>query len=171
MSNCNHGHHSCGSCWDYSSCGCKWDWDESCPYSRWRHPICCCQAYYSCAGTQDGPTLVIHKIVLEAGCEQSCTPRTFRIRITGPSYPCGEIFSLRAGSCLTLDEPLVISGLEPGEYCIEVLYDCPYSYIHTITGASCGGVVQVANSAAPTVVTIVSRRNICRRRNRCGCSY
>lgn len=147
-------------------CGCE----ASCPYGRWRHPISSCQAYYSCAGMQDGPTLVIHTILLEAGCQQSCTPRTLRIRVTGPSYPCGEIFSLRAGSCLELDEPLVISGLIPGQYHIEILYDCPHQYVSTITGASCSGNVTVTNSAAPTVVTIVSRRSICRR-NRCGCAY
>ena len=181
MSNCNqhnHGnHHNNWNCWNnwgiwwpHWGCGCNHDWEDNCPYSRWRHPIYCCPAYYSCAGTQDGPTLVIHAIPLEAGCEQSCTPRTFRIRITGPSYPCGEIFSLRAGSCLTLDEPLVISGLEPGQYQIEVLFDCPRNYLSTITGADCGGCVQVTNSAAPTVVTIVSRRRV-RCPNRCGCNH
>ena len=170
MSNCNHIHPywACG--WANPAGNASWNCSDAVPYSRWRHPISCAPAYYSCAGAQDGPTLVIHTIPLEAGCEQSCTPRTYRVRITGPSYPCGEIFTLRAGSCLELDEPLVISGLTPGTYCIEALYDCPHTYIHTITGASCGGCVQVTESAAPTVVTIVSRRRFCRR-NRCGCAY
>lgn len=129
------------------------------------HPIHCCPAYYSCAGTQNGATLVIHQIVLEAGGEQSCTPRRFHIRITGPSYPCGEVFTLRAGSCTELDEPLVISGLEPGRYLIETLYDTPTDFATTITGPVCGGYVTVSASAAPTVVTIVSRRRFpgCRR--------
>ncbi len=174
MSNCYHDNH-CNTCnwanW-INGCGCNWDCSSSCPYGRWRHPIHpihCTPAYYSCAGTENGPTLVIHQIVLEAGGEQSCTPRSFQIRITGPSYPCGEIFTLRAGSCLTLDEPLVISGLEPGEYQIEVLYDCPRDYATTITGPVCSGVVTVCSSTVPTVVTIVSRRRVCRRRCRCTC--
>ena len=171
MSNCHHDNH-CNTCnwanW-INGCGCNWDCSSSCPYGRWRHPIHCTPAYYSCAGTENGPTLVIHQIVLEAGGEQSCTPRSFQIRITGPSYPCGEIFTLRAGSCLTLDEPLVISGLEPGEYQIEVLYDCPRDYATTITGPVCSGVVTVCSSTVPTVVTIVSRRRVCRRRCRCTC--
>ena len=153
-----------------SNCG-SYGFGSSCPYSRWRHPIHCQQPYFTCAGSQDGPTLVIHQIVLEAGCEQSCTPRSFRIRVTGPSYPCGEIFTLRTGSCLELDEPLVISGLEAGVYRVEVLYDCPNQYQSTITGAQCGGYVNVASSVVPTVVTIVSRRQVCVRRNRCGCSW
>lgn len=70
-------------------------------------------AHFCCAGWENGPTLVIHKIVLEPCGNQSCTERTFTLRITGPSYPNGEIFTLRAGSCTQLDEPLVISGLEP----------------------------------------------------------
>ncbi len=150
-SGCNHGSHHCGS------------------YSRWMHPICCNQAYYTCAGTQNGATLVIHQIVLEAGGEQSCTPRTFQLRITGPSYPCGEVFTLRAGSCIELDEPLVISGLEPGQYRIETLYNCNGEFISTLTGPVCGQVITVSASAAPTVVTIVSRRNLYGCRRRCGC--
>ena len=170
-SSCNS---SCSSvCFPHWPCGffppflhgacCSLTCDERCPYSRWRHPIHCTPAYYCCAGTENGPTLVIHHILLEAGGEQSCTPRTFRIRVTGPSYPCGEIFSLRSGSCLELDEPLVISGLTPGEYRIEILYDCPHSFATTLTGPVCEGVVTVSESAAPTVVTIVSRRRVCRR--------
>lgn len=188
MANCNH---SCcnsahsGSCshdhWPHGGCGCFFPpWmhgaccslnnDSACPYSCWRHPIYCTPSYYTCAETENGPTLVIHQIVLEAGGEQSCTPRTFRIRVTGPSYPCGEIFTLRTGSCTELDEPLVISGLQPGQYQIEILYDCPRDYATTITGPVCSGVVTVTNNTAPTVVTIVSRRRIRRCRCHCGCS-
>lgn len=157
---------SCG-CWINNGCG---GTHHSCPYSRWMHPICCNQAYYTCAGAQNGATLVIHQIVLEAGGEQSCTPRSFQLRITGPSYPCGEVFTLRAGSCLELDEPLVISGLEPGQYRIEPLYDCNHEFISTLTGPVCGQVINVSASAAPTVVTIVSRRNLRRCRRLCGCN-
>ena len=165
MMSCCHHHHSCDPC---NTCGCM----PYCPYPHWKHPLLCNPAHFCCADDHhdNGPTLVIHQILLEPCGNQSCTPRTFTIRVTGPSYPCGEIFTLRAGSCLELDEPLVISGLTPGTYCIEALYDCPHTYIHTITGASCGGCVQVTESAAPTVVTIVSRRRFCRR-NRCGCAY
>lgn len=169
MSNCTSGcssfpWHGCNP-WDFPPFGCCAQWN--CPYSRWLHPICCNPAYYSCAGSENGGTLVIHQIVLEASGEQSCTPRTFQLRITGPSYPCGEVFTLRAGSCLELDEPLVISGLEAGQYRIEQLWDCGDEFISTFTGPVCGQVVTVSASAAPTVVTIVSRRQRCRR---CGCS-
>lgn len=186
MTNCtnSHAHHGCG----FSPCGmhngCNWChacgcWmngcsngaHHSCPYSQWMQPISCTQAYYTCAGAENGATLVIHQIVLEAGGEQSCTPRSFQLRITGPSYPCGEVFSLRAGSCLELDEPLVISGLEPGQYRIELLYDCSGEYTSTLTGPVCGQIITVSASAAPTVVTIVSRRNLPRcRRRACGCA-
>lgn len=93
------------------SCNCECR--PSCPYSEWLHPLCCNPAHFCCAGWENGPTLVIHKIVLEPCGNQSCTERTFTLRITGPSYPNGEIFTLRAGSCTQLDERLVISGLSP----------------------------------------------------------
>lgn len=169
MSNCTSGCSSfpwngCAP-WDFPPFGGCSQWN--CPYSRWLHPICCNPAYYSCAGSENGGTLVIHQIVLEVGGEQSCTPRTFQLRITGPSYPCGEVFTLRAGSCLELDEPLVISGLEAGQYRIEQLWNCGDAFISTFTGPVCDQVVTVTASAAPTVVTIVSRRQ---RFRRCGCA-
>lgn len=113
------------------------------------------------------PTLVIHKIVLEPCGNQSCTERTFTLRITGPSYPNGEIFTLRAGSCTQLDEPARHQRLEPGCYAIEELLNCPNEYCTTITGPVMGNVVQLTNSCVPTVVTIVNRKRLCRRRY-CG---
>ena len=104
MSCCNHSH----------TCGCA----SSCPWPQWMQPICCNPTHMCCAGCENGATLVIHQISLEPCGNQSCTPRTFNIRITGPSFPCGEVFTLRAGSCIELDEPLVITGLEPGCYTI-----------------------------------------------------
>ena len=148
-------HHNCGCT---NTCGCEW-----------MHPIACSQARYSYAGYDSGATLVIHKIVLEPCGNQSCTPRTFNIRITGPSYPCGEIFPVHAGSCLELDEPLVIAGLEPGTYEIEELFSCPEQYISTITGPVCGRLVTLSASPAPTVVTIVNRRRLCRLCRGYGC--
>lgn len=131
-------------------------------------PICASTAQYSDAGTAQGATLVIHKIVLEPCGDPTCTPRTYNIRITGPSFPCGETFQLRAGSCTELDEPLVITGLEPGTYCIEEVTSCPHQYISTLTGPVCGQQVTVTNSYFPTVVTIVSRRRSCAiQRRRC----
>lgn len=124
-------------------------------------PPCCCP-HYCCAQEDNGPTLVIHKIVLDACGNQSCTPKTFHIRVTGPSYPNGEIFDLRAGSCLDLDEPLVISGLQPGEYCIEELFEKPYEYTATITGPVHGNCVTICDGCAPVVVTIVNRKRLCR---------
>ena len=152
----------------HQHCGCSSVIPPYCPFPQWTHPLLCNPAHLCCASNENGPTLVIHTILLEAGCQQSCTPRTLRIRVTGPSYPCGEIFTLRTGSCTELDEPLVISGLEPGQYQIEILYDCPRDYATTITGPVCSGVVTVAANAAPTVVTIVSRRRL--HRCRCHCS-
>ena len=118
------------------SCHC--DCRPSCPYVEWLHPLCCNPAHFCCAGCENGPTLVIHKIVLEPCGGQSCTERTFTLRITGPSYPNGETFTLRAGSCTQLDEPLVISGLEPGCYTIEELMSRPCEYCTTITGPVIG---------------------------------
>ena len=182
--NCSSGC-GCSSCCNSSSgcssgCGCSSSdcscnacaVHPSCPYPQWKHPLCCCQTHYCCAGNENGPTLVIHKIVLEPCGNQSCTPRTFNIRITGPSYPNGEVFSLRAGSCLELDEPLVISGLTPGTYTIEELFSTPNEYVSTITGPVCGRCVTITNSCAPTVVTIVNRKRLCRlcAGSGCGCS-
>lgn len=144
------------------SCHC--DCRPSCPYVEWLHPLCCNPAHFCCAGCENGPTLVIHKIVLEPCGGQSCTERTFTLRITGPSYPNGETFTLRAGSCTQLDEPLVISGLEPGCYTIEELMSKPYEYCTTITGPVMGNVVRLTNSCVPTVITIVNRKQLCRRR-------
>lgn len=135
---------------------------SSCPYPEWVQPILCNQTRFSCAEAENGATLVIHKILLEPLGDQNCTPRTFSIRITGPSYPCGEVFTLRAGSCLELDEPLVITGLEPGSYSIEELFNTPNEYVSTITGPVCGRCVQLTASASPTVVTIVNRKRLCR---------
>ena len=63
---------------------------------------------------------------------------------------------------------LVISGLEPGCYTIEELMSKPYEYCTTITGPVMGNVVRLTNSCVPTVVTIVNRKQLCRRR-RCYC--
>ena len=172
MSCCSHEthtHHHCGCAhppfpgflppWSVPSSGC----------GQYVQPICSNPAQYSDAGTLQGATLVIHKIALEACGEQSCTPRTYNIRITGPSYPCGEVFQLRAGSCTELDEPLVITGLEPGTYCIEELHRCPNQVISTMTGPVCGHKVTVTNSYMPTVVTICSRRRLCTLCHGYGC--
>ena len=75
---------------------------------QYLQPICSSAAQYSDAGTAQGATLVIHKIVLEPCGDPTCTPRTYNIRITGPSYPCGETFQLRAGSCTELDVKMVL---------------------------------------------------------------
>ena len=141
-------------------------------YSEYMHPIFSNSSYYCSAGAENGPTLVIHKILLDACGNQSCTPRTFNVRITGPSYPCGEVFQLRAGNCLELDDPLVISGLEPGAYTIEELFSCPNQYVSTLTGPVCGNTVLLHAGSAPTVVTIVNRRRLCRLCGSygCGCS-
>ena len=156
MTSCNH-HSICASCGSFSS---------SCPYPQWMHPIYCNPTHYCDAGLEYGPTLVIHQIALEPSGSQSCAPRAFSLRITGPSYPCGETFTLRAGSCTELDEPLVISGLTPGEYTIELLGTGACAYDTTITGPVCGNTVVITASAAPTVVTLVCRRRYV---SRCGC--
>ena len=44
----------------------------------------------------------------------------------------------------------------------------PYEYCTTITGQVMGNVVRLTNSCVPTVVTIVNRKQLCRRR-RCYC--
>ena len=53
------------------SCHC--DCRPSCPYVEWLHPLCCNPAHFCCAGCENGPTLVIHKIVLAPCGGQSCT--------------------------------------------------------------------------------------------------
>lgn len=175
MSSCYHESHPCfeytGGCGHHSGCmperppfpGCVPPWlNDGSACGVYPQPICASPAQYSNAGAAQGATLVIHKIVLEPCGNPTCTPRTYNIRITGPSYPCGEVFQLRAGNCLSLDEPLVITGLEPGTYFIEEIYACPNSYISTFTGPVCGRRVTVSNSTFPTVVTIVSRKRLCR---------
>lgn len=196
MSNCSNcgcnACNNCNSCNSCNSCGSWWlqngwnNWNQWNCWNQWNNwwqsritnrsgcqdfiqPIVTSAAQFSNAGVTDGATLVIHKIVLEPCGNQSCTPRTFSIRITGPSYPCGEIFQLRAGSCTELDEPLVITGLEPGTYCIEEVFACPNAYITTITGPVCGRHVTVGQSWFPTVVTIVNRRRLCRLCHSSGC--
>jgi len=162
-------------CHHYDSCC---DWNHSyCPYPQWKHPLLCNLAHWCSANSDNdnGPTLVIHQILLEPCGNQSCTPRNFTIRITGPSYPCGETFTLRAGSCTELDEPLVITNLEPGQYEIDLITaggcgcGCNREYDTTITGPISGGCVSITSSRVPTVITIVSRKRFTRRR-RCGCN-
>ena len=160
MSCCHHHFNdSCG-CWQFSHC----------PYPDWVQPILCNPVHYCDAENDNGPTLVIHQILLEPCGNQSCTPRTFTIRITGPSYPCGETFTLRAGSCTELDEPLVITGLIPGQYEIEqVSGSCCNEYDTTYTGPISCNSVSITASRVPVVITIVSRKRLCRRRRR-GCN-
>ena len=163
-----------GSDYEYNLSGDNYAVSTSCPYPDWVQPILCNQTRYISAECENGATLVIHKIVLEPLGDQSCTPRTFSIRVTGPSYPNGELFQLRAGSCLQLDEPLVITGLIPGQYSIEEVFNNPNEYVTTITGPVCGRCVLLTASSVPTVVTLVNRRRVCRlchRYNRCGCGY
>lgn len=198
-SNCNNRSSGCNSCntcgnrsggwnncndWNNWNNWSNWNWNSWSNWTqagttcnRWAQPIVSSPAQFanlaqfSSAGTENGATLVIHKIVLEPCGNQSCTPRTFSLRITGPSYPCGEVFTLRAGSCTELDEPLVITGLEPGTYCIEEVHNCANEYISTFTGPVCGREVTVSNSYYPTVITIVSRKRLCRlcHKHGCGC--
>ncbi|MBQ8620550.1 MAG: hypothetical protein IJ418_24005 [Clostridia bacterium] len=166
-------------CHDWDSC-----WNHSfCPFPQWKHPLLCNPVHFCCANSNEdnGPTLVIHQILLEPCGNQSCTPRTFTIRVTGPSYPCGETFTLRAGSCTELDEPLVIAGLIPGQYEIEQLNThcscgCGCNeYDTTFTGPISCGQVSITASRVPTVITIVSRKRLCRRLNRScwrtGCGW
>ena len=178
---CNNGCNTCG-CNDNcgcnngcgcNTCGCNNALLDGSTCSRFVQPILCNQARFSCAGAQNGATLVIHKIVLEPCGNQSCTPRTFNIRVTGPSFPRGEVFQLRAGNCLELDEPLVITGLTPGTYRIEELFACPNEFVSTLTGPVCGRCVTLTCSCAPTVVTIVNRKRLCRlcHGSGCGCGF
>lgn len=183
MSCCHHHHSCCDSC-----CA---NLPSYCPYPAWKHPLLCNPAHLCCAENTDGPTLVIHCILLEPCGNQSCTPRSFTIRVTGPSYPNGETFTLRAGSCTELDEPLVIAGLTPGQYQIEQLTGgrncscgchgchgcscnccCGAQYDTSFTGPISCGSVSIVNSNVPTVITIVNRKRLngcrpCKARCRC----
>lgn len=130
-----------------------------------------------CVINQDGLnglTLVIYKILLNACGNQQCSRRTFTLRITGPSFPTGETFQITAGSCTTLDEPLILTGLMPGDYCIDEIQTEPFRYISTFTGPTvCKNVVRVSPGCPPAVVTIVNRERLCRlcRGHGCGCSF
>ena len=153
---------------DGFGCGCS----SFCPFPDWIHPLLCNPTQFCCVGNDNGPTLVIHSILLEPCGNQSCTPRTLRIRITGPSFPCGEFFTLRVGSCTEIDEPLVITNLEPGQYEIEQILSSCREFDTTFTGPICNGCVSITCSVVPTVITIVNRKRFCRRcrRHGCGCS-
>lgn len=124
-------------------------------------------AHFCCAGWENGPTLVIHKIVLEPCGNQSCTERTFTLRITGPSYPNGEIFTLRAGSCTQLDEPARHQRARARLLCHRRAAQLSERILHDHHRPVMGNVVQLTNSCVPTVVTIVNRKRLCRRRY-CG---
>ena len=152
---------------DGFGCGCS----SFCPFPDWIHPLLCNPTQFCCVGNDNGPTLVIHSILLEPCGNQSCTPRTLRIRITGPSFPCGEFFTLRVGSCTEIDEPLVITNLEPGQYEIEQILSSCREFDTTFTGPICNGCVSITCSVVPTVITIVNRKRFCRRcrRHGCGC--
>ena len=166
----------------HQHCGCSSVIPPYCPFPQWTHPLLCNPAHLCCASNEDGPTLVIHQILLEPCGNQSCTPRTFTIRLTGPSYPCGETFTLRAGSCTEIDEPLVITQLEPGQYELELVTGsgcacgcgCHSEYDTTFTGPISNGCISITASPVPTVITIVTRKRLCRRRRggcRPGCGW
>lgn len=74
-------------CFHHHDCSCR----PSCPYPEWIHPLCCNPTHYCCAGYENGPTLVIHKIVLEPCGSQSCTPQDVH-----PSYHRTELPKRRA---------------------------------------------------------------------------
>lgn len=161
------GHHGC---FPQHCCEDACHHHSYCPFPQWKHPLLCNPAHYCCADNQtDGPTLVLHAILLEPCGNQSCTPRSLTLRITGPSYPCGETFTLRAGSCTEIDEPLVIAGLTPGQYEIDLITACCQEYDVTFTGPISDGCVSIVNSCVPTVVTLVARKRFARRRRRCRC--
>ena len=170
MSFCFHDHFGC-SCGCLNGCSCGCGRHSFCPFPDWMHPILCNPARFCDAENDNGPTLVIHQILLEPCGNQSCTPRTFTIRVTGPSYPRGETFTLRAGSCTELDEPLVITGLIPGQYEIEQITGscCCSEFDTTYTGPISCNCVSITASRVPTVITIVSRKRFCRRHRGCRC--
>lgn len=75
---------------EVSDMSCNCECRPSCPYSEWLHPLCCNPAHFCCAGWENGPTLVIHKIVLEPCGNQSCTERTFTCASPAPVIPMGR---------------------------------------------------------------------------------
>jgi len=46
-------------------CGCEGTHPPYCPFPQWTHPLLCNPAHLCCAENDNGPTLVIHQILLE----------------------------------------------------------------------------------------------------------
>ena len=102
-------------CFHHHDCSCR----PSCPYPEWIHPLCCNPTHYCSAGYENGPTLVIHKIVLEPCGSQSCTPKTFTLRITGPV--CGGNMVSLVANC----PPTVVTIVNRKRLCRV----CPRTYM------------------------------------------
>lgn len=91
---------------------------------------------------QDGQ-LTITKIVVDYKGTLITTPRTFIIKVTGPSYPSGTLMEL------TNTTPLVLKGLIYGQYTVEELnttnYTVSISAPVTLTGGATNGTITVRN--------------------------
>ena len=91
---------------------------------------------------QDGQ-LTITKIVVDYKGNLITTPRTFVIKVTGPSYPSGTLMEL------TNSTPLVLKGLIYGQYTVEELNTTNYTVTITapvtLTGGATSGTITVRN--------------------------
>ena len=91
---------------------------------------------------QDGQ-LTITIVVVDYKGNLITTPRTFVIKVTGPSYPSGTLMEL------TNSTPLVLKGLIYGQYTVEELNTTNYTVTITpsvtLTGGATSGTITVRN--------------------------
>lgn len=153
---------------EVSDMSCNCECRPSCPYSEWLHPLCCNPAHFCCAGWENGRRSSFIKSCLNPAATRAARSARSPCASPAPVIPMGRFSSLRAGSCTQLGR----AGSSSAGLTRAVMPSKNCSTVRTNTARpsparSMGNVVQLTNSCVPTVVTIVNRKRLCRRRY-CG---
>ncbi len=105
----------------------------------------------------DGQLTITDRVLTFSGTTSTST-RTFIVRVTGPSYPNGQLFEV------TTSSPLVLTGLLYGQYTVEELnasgYTVTYSGPTTISQATPSGTMAITNQEQDKSLPVTGESNV-----------
>lgn len=151
---------------EVSDMSCNCECRPSCPYSE-ASPLCCNPRISAARAGKTARRSSFIKSCLNPAATRAARSARSPCASPAPVIPMGRFSPCARAAAPSLTSRPRHQRLEPGCYAIEELLNCPNEYCTTITGPVMGNVVQLTNSCVPTVVTIVNRKRLCRRRY-CG---